>query len=103
MRPLCIYHGGCDDGFGAAFAVNLFFAGDVEFHYGVYHEDPPDVSGRDVLLVAFSYERAVIDRMANQARSLVILDHHTSAAEELAPLAVHRSRPGALGWEGVPR
>lgn len=103
MRPLCIYHGGCDDGFGAAFAVNLFFAGDVEFHYGVYHEDPPDVSGRDVLLVDFSYERAVIDRMANQARAVVILDHHKSAAEDLAPFAVHRSRPGALGWDDVPR
>src|SRR5690606_35392260 len=103
MRPLCIYHGGCDDGFGSAFVVNLFFAGEVDFHYGVYPQDPPDVSGRDVLLVAFSYERAVLERMASKARSIVILDHHKSAAEDLAVFAVHDPSPGAIRWDDVPR
>ena len=103
MRPLCIYHGGCDDGFGAAFVVNLFFAGEVDFHYGVYHQEPPDVSGRDVLLVDFSYARAVLERMAKQARSIVILDHHKSAAEDLASFAVQDSGRDAARWHDVPR
>lgn len=103
MRPLCIYHGGCEDGFGSAFVVNLFFAGEVDFHYGVYRQDPPDVSGRDVLLVDFSYERAVLDRMAKQARSIVVLDHHKSAAEDLAAFALHDSCPGVPSWDDVPR
>ena len=34
MRPLCIYHGGCADGFAAAWVVRKAFLGDVEFHAG---------------------------------------------------------------------
>jgi len=45
-RPLCIYHGGCDDGFAAAFVIHLALKGEVDFHYGVYQQDPPDVTGR---------------------------------------------------------
>src|SRR5690606_37775449 len=74
-----------------------------DFHYGVYPQDPPDVSGRDVLLVDFSYERAVLERMASKARSIVILDHHKSAAEDLAVFAVHDPSPGAIRWVDVPR
>src|SRR5690606_18266248 len=55
------------------------------------------------LLVDFSYERTVLERLADQARSIVILDHHKSAAEDLAAFAVPEPRPGALGWEDVPR
>jgi len=103
MRPLCIYHGGCDDGFGAAFVVNRFFAGEVDFHYGVHQQGPPDVSGRHVLLVDFSYERATLERMAKEARSIVILDHHKSAAEDLAAFAAHDSDSSTLKWPDIPR
>lgn len=85
-RPLCIYHGGCDDGFGAAFVVNLFFRGEVDFHYGIYQQDPPDVTGRDVILVDFSYKRPVLEHIWNTADSVLILDHHKTAAEDLGDL-----------------
>ncbi len=84
MKPLCIYHGNCADGFGAAWAVRKALGDGVEFHGGVYQMDPPDVSGRHVILVDFSYKRPVLEEMAKKARSILILDHHKSAAEDLA-------------------
>lgn len=84
MRPLCIYHGNCADGFGAAWAVRCAFPPEgVDFHAGVYQDPPPDVSGRDVILVDFSYKRPVLEAMARTARSILVLDHHKSAAEDL--------------------
>lgn len=86
MKPFCIYHGGCDDGFGAAWVVRKAL-GDVEFYPGAYAmEPPPDgyISGRDVIMVDFSYKRPVLDEIFRKANSLLILDHHKTAAEDLA-------------------
>lgn len=83
-RPLCIYHGNCADGFGAAWVVNRHFKGEVDFHPGFYGADPPDVAGRDVIMVDFSYKRPVLDAMAQSARSILILDHHKTAQEDLS-------------------
>jgi len=86
--PLCIYHGNCADGFGAAWSVRrltqLMRGLEVEFHAGVYQDPPPDVTDRDVIMVDFSYKRPVLLEMGSKARSIVILDHHKTAAEELA-------------------
>ena len=88
-KPLCIYHGHCDDGFAAAWSVRYAFARTgrgwdaVEFYAGQYQRDPPDVAGRDVILVDFSYKRPVLLEMAAKARSIVILDHHHTAAQDL--------------------
>ncbi len=84
MKALCIYHGNCQDGFGAAWAVRHALGDDVEFFPGVYQDAPPDVTGRDVVLVDFSYKRAVLAAMGNSARLLLVLDHHKSAADDLA-------------------
>lgn len=85
MNPLCIYHGFCDDGFAAAWVVRAATGpGLFDFHPGVYQTEPPDVTGRHVLLVDFSYKRPLLLDMASKARSIVILDHHKTAAEDLA-------------------
>lgn len=84
QRTLCIYHGYCDDGFAAAWAVRHALGDDVEFYPGVYQVPPPDVTDRHVLMVDFSYKRPVLLEMAEQARSITILDHHKTAAEDLA-------------------
>lgn len=85
-RPLCIYHGNCADGFTAAWVVRKFFDGDVDFHAGVYQDAPPDVAGRDVILVDFSYKAATLIDMSMRARTILILDHHKSAADDLKDL-----------------
>lgn len=85
-QPLCIYHGKCADGFTAAWAVHKFLGDDVEFYPGVHQNPPPDVTGRDVVMVDFSYKRAVLDEMAARANTIVILDHHKTALEDLKGL-----------------
>lgn len=86
-KILCIYHGNCADGFGAAWAVRRALgAENVEFHAGVYQESPPDVRGRHVVIVDFSYKRPILLEMGEQALSVLVLDHHKSAAEDLAGL-----------------
>lgn len=86
-KPLCIYHGNCADGFGAAWVVRKAHSEEsVEFHAGVYQNPPPDVTGRDVILVDFSYKRPVMVELLARANSVTILDHHKSAAEDLAGL-----------------
>jgi len=59
-KKLCIYHGNCLDGFGAAWSVRHALGDHVEFHKGIHQQPPPDVSGRDVVLVDFSYKKDVL-------------------------------------------
>jgi len=79
---LCIYHGGCDDGFGAAWVVKKFFGDDVEFHAAKYDEPMPDIRCKDVILVDFSYKAPVLKKLFKEAKSVVWLDHHKTAVEE---------------------
>ena len=88
-KLLCIYHGNCADGFGAAWVVRKKYGAEVDFHAGVYQNAPPDVDGRDVLLVDFSYKRDVIRAMLETANHVTILDHHKTAIEDLTPLVGH--------------
>ena len=80
---LCIYHGNCADGFGAAWAVRHRFPS-AEFHAGNYGNPPPDVASKRLILVDFSYKRPVMAELAKHAKSVLVLDHHKSAAEDLA-------------------
>lgn len=83
-RPdVCIYHGNCQDGFGAAWAVWKRWP-DCEFVPGFYGKPLPNVVGKNVLMVDFS---APADQLrALEARSLVVIDHHKTAQAELAGL-----------------
>lgn len=85
---LCIYHGNCADGFGAAWVVRRAYKdlSTIEFHPGVYQEPPPDVTDKHVILVDFSYKRPVLLEMAAKAIDILILDHHKTAVEDLVDL-----------------
>ena len=85
-KPLVIYHGNCADGFGAAWCFWNKYKDGVDFHPGTYSKDPPDVTGRDVYLVDFSYKRAVVEKMLETANSITLIDHHKTAIEDLEPL-----------------
>lgn len=86
MKPdICIFHGpACLDGFTAAWAIWKRWP-DVEFVAANYGQDPPDVTGKHVLIVDFSYKRPVLMHMARTAASITVLDHHKTAQEDLAP------------------
>jgi uncharacterized protein len=86
LPPLVISHSPCLDGFTAAWAMWLRYP-DAEFVPGVYGQDPPDCTGRDVYLLDFSYKRPVMEKIALEARRVVVLDHHKTAEAELAGFA----------------
>jgi uncharacterized protein len=89
-RPLVIYHGGgCPDGFASALAAWLFYAGQAEF-IGLDHGDVksaadlPDVAGRAVYILDFSFSPELMRSIDERAAKFVMLDHHKSAAESLS-------------------
>lgn len=104
MKPLCIYHGNCADGFTGAWVVRRAL-GEADYFPGVYQTPPPDVAGRDVVLVDFSYKRAVMEQIVNEAQSVLVLDHHKTAAEDLdglryAEVVFDMERAGSrIAWD----
>lgn len=112
-RPLVLYHGrSCPDGFAAALAAWLYYGGQAEF-VGLDHGDVksladlPDVAGRAVYILDFSFGEEILRAIEAQAAKLVMLDHHLSAAEKLTGFkcrcgVVHfdMKKSGArLAWE----
>lgn len=87
-RPtLVIYHGDCPDGFGAAYAAWLAL-GESADYLSCKHGDPaPDVSGRQVYILDFSFAPAVLEQMRAQADSITLLDHHKTAQDQLSCLS----------------
>ena len=85
MKFLVIYHAGCSDGFCAAWLFHKAFP-EADFHAAHYGTPPPDVAGKDVYIVDFSYKRDVMLRIIDQARRVCVLDHHKTAEEDLALL-----------------
>ena len=100
---ICIYHAPCQDGFTAAWAVWKRWGDEVAYHPGVHGEAPPDVTGKHVLIVDFSYRRQVLQQMGAVAASITILDHHKSAQADLAPFVVEAlgEAPVAFVDEGL--
>ena len=81
---LCVYHSNCADGFGAAWCVRHALGEEnVEFYPGVYQNDPPDVTGRDVIFVDFCYKRDVMLGLLEKAHCIFLLDHHKTAMEDM--------------------
>lgn len=111
-KKLCIYHKHCIDGFGAAWVVHHKYGQDVEFHAAQYGDAPPDVKGRDVIIVDFSYPLEEMNEIWLAAASLVLLDHHLSTHYHLSDwiatmlpevkdnLIIDMTRSGALmAWD----
>lgn len=101
-KPLVIWHGGCPDGWTAAWVCTLKL-GECDLHAGHYGQPPPDVVGRDVYIVDFSYRRADLERMAGEAAMLRVIDHHKTAKADLEGLpfcTFDMERSGAgLTWD----
>lgn len=101
-NPLVIYHGKCLDGMTAAWAVRTALGGG-DYIPAIHGDAPPDVAGRDVVIVDFSYKRDLMEAMARDAKSLLVLDHHKSAQADLEglPFAIFdMARSGAgMAWD----
>jgi oligoribonuclease NrnB/cAMP/cGMP phosphodiesterase (DHH superfamily) len=78
-----IYHANCNDGFGAAFSAWKFLGNRAEYHACSHGDPPPDVKGKNVAVLDFSFNNATTKKMIEEAESFIIIDHHKSAMVEL--------------------
>ncbi len=103
-KVVVIYHRGCPDGFGAAWAAWKKFGNKAEY-IGEEHGKPADkdLKGKDVYMVDFSYKKPIIDEILKVAKSLTIIDHHVSAKSVVKSLKNHLyavNHSGAtLSWQ----
>lgn len=107
--PIVIYHDGCPDGTAAAWATWTVFGAAATYLPATYGSEPPPVvdpatnEPRDVIIVDFSYPRNALVKIAEEARSVIVLDHHKTAREncEGLPFCVFdMERSGAgLAWD----
>ena len=86
-----LYHANCNDGSAAAMIADRYFkgphveGGPVDFIPVQYGESPPDgLDGKDVYILDFSYKRDVLLDLAERALTVVVLDHHKTAQEDLS-------------------
>jgi uncharacterized protein len=84
----CLFHGGCPDGIGGAYPFWKLADGTITF-LGVKHNEayPKDlVRGKNVVIVDFSYSRDIMLELCLDAKSVLVLDHHDTAARSLKGL-----------------
>ena len=100
---LVIYHANCTDGFGAAYAAWKLLGDRAEYHAAKHGEPPPDVTGKNVVVLDFSYDNATTKRLMKEAKSFLVIDHHKSAVVELHDVTCTRfdmNHSGAmLAWK----
>lgn len=88
-NAVIIYHAKCYDGFLAAYAAWLKL-GDHAKYVPMSYDDTlfPDILDKDVYFVDFSTDAETLNRMAQRAKSITVIDHHKTAEAELSkPLA----------------
>lgn len=104
-RPtLVIFHALCSDGMASAWVARKLHP-EAEFkpmHYGDAL-DFETTANRDVLVLDFSFDRRILSNLYACAASLLVIDHHKTAAENLAGLpfcVFDMARSGAgLTWD----
>ena len=92
---IVIYHDNCMDGFTAAWAVSREWP-DAEYVARNYGMNPDlDVLGKHVLIVDFSFRAVILRDMVETggAASIVVLDHHKTAKDDLAPFVRFKDKP----------
>lgn len=98
-----LYHGGCTDGFGAAYAAWKKFGNDVEYIPVKHGEPVPEgLAGRHLIFVDFSYPLDLMKEILQTAGTLTVLDHHLGAretVEQMPKYVFDEKRSGAtIAW-----
>ncbi len=65
-----IYHADCTDGFGAAYSAWKQLGNRAEYHACKHGTTPPDVKGKNVVILDFSYDNATTKKMIEDAEAL---------------------------------
>lgn len=101
-----LYHAGCKDGFGAAYAAWKQF-GDADYveYIPVQYDEPMPtlINDSDIYIVDFAYSSQQILELRKRMQKVVVIDHHKTHKEELEGLddvIFDMNKSGAiLTWE----
>jgi oligoribonuclease NrnB/cAMP/cGMP phosphodiesterase (DHH superfamily) len=98
-----IYHANCTDGFGAAYSAWKLLGNRAEYYACKHGIEPPDVTGKNVVILDFSFSNQITKEMIEKANDLLVIDHHKSAMVELHDISntiFDMKKSGAtLAWE----
>lgn len=104
---ICIYHGNCPDGFGAAYSAWKAHGDSFDYYPANHNTEPPWdlIKDKHVFLLDFSYSRDYVIAMFQYVKTISIIDHHKSAIENLSNVVglikhLDINKSGAvLSWE----
>jgi oligoribonuclease NrnB/cAMP/cGMP phosphodiesterase (DHH superfamily) len=98
-----IYHANCTDGFGSAYSAWKLLGNRAEYYPCKHGQEPPDVKGKTVVILDFSFNNATTKKMIEEAKELLVIDHHKSAVVELHDISntiFDMNKSGAtMAWE----
>lgn len=99
---LVIYHANCADGYGGAFCVWYYYknkyginnANNIRYLPSTYDKNKQTLNNnfykkfidKNVIIIDFSYKSDIMKEIMKIANSVMILDHHISAMEDLKPI-----------------
>jgi len=77
-----LYHGGCPDGFGSAYAAWKKFGEEADY-IPVKHgrPAPTGLEGKKLYFSDFCYKKEIMDEFVKTAESVTVLDHHLGIEE----------------------
>lgn len=85
-----IYHRSCLDGFSGFFVAHT--SGRLTKDVIIYPDVPstkmvpPDINGKDVIIIDVAYRKEVLEEIIKHAKSVVFIDHHVSIADDVEEL-----------------
>ena len=98
-----IYHANCTDGFGSAYSAWKLLGNRAQYYACSHGNKPPDVTGKNVVILDFSFDNKTTKQMIEKAANLLVIDHHKSAMVELHDISntlFDMNKSGAtLAWE----
>jgi len=80
-----LYHAECSDGLAAAAVLFNKYEGSVDYLPVRYNEPLPNVAGKEVYILDFSYPPEVLLSPSHGASSIDMWDHHSSALDKWKP------------------
>ena len=67
-----IYHADCTDGFGAAYSAWKLLGNRAEYHACKHGIKPPNVKGKNVVILDFSFDNKTTKKMIKSAESILV-------------------------------
>ncbi len=99
-----LYHAGCPDGFGGAWAAWRKFKDKADYIPVHYQTPPPrEAYGKKIYFVDFCYKPDVMKGLKEKAKSITIIDHHKTSRPALVFSDAHlfdlKHSGAVLAWK----